>query len=329
MQDFVDYKIKDTSLINSGEDNTIRVYTHNQKWKIVEDLEQNNVDNKNIILDEETKKRFKEFYKKEFIDLVHYKISGEVIVSDLELIEDTVYQYNDNYDWLQFKCIMQEKQEYGFGELKDFKLPVEQFTRQIEFLGIQEEIKDVSWNDYRQFLESDVAKEMYSELIDYFNRNFKKSWNEEPYSKELSENNVIDNSTKIYLFLKDFRQDYNSSYPQVKYKETSILDLFRFSDYSIDIFSNSTISDDYYYKSGPLHIQNNGTFKPVTDEMLRPWKFKEQYNDNDDNDIYQQEADNTQKNPEILQDKKIVCFSNYDINKLFGNNKLLEQIMDI
>jgi len=95
---------------------------------------------------------------------------------------------------------------------------------------------------------------MYSELIDYFNRNFKKSWNEEPYSKELSENNVIDNSTKIYLFLKDFRQDYNSSYPQVKYKETSILDLFRFSDYSIDIFSNSTISDDYYYKSGPLHI---------------------------------------------------------------------------
>lgn len=343
MQEFFDYKIKDTSLINNGQDNTLRAYFHDQKWKMVEDLESKD-DYINIPLSDETKENFKEFYKNEFFEFIHTKLNSPVVVSEFVYKNDEYFKNNpyasntkkpkndkkydeyiynkyskpfdfsekkkikesqssfNNYDFVQFKCVMQEMYDNLTDplNLQNNRLPIEQFSRQVEYYGIQKEISNVTWNDFRQFLEQENTIKMYYELIDFYNKNFVKI-KTRTLDKDLELNEYDVNRVLNYLttFLGSFRVAQYSDYSEEKYKEGTILDLFMFREQSIDIFSNHSYDEDIYY--------NN------------------QY----DTDLDQTQQENLSKNPEIQQELKLVCFSNYDINRLFGDNNTLNKIMDI
>jgi hypothetical protein len=65
---------------------------------MVDDLKENN-NYEYITLTDDTKERFKEFYKNEFFEWIHSKLKSPIVVSEFEYKENSIRINNPNYDW--------------------------------------------------------------------------------------------------------------------------------------------------------------------------------------------------------------------------------------
>lgn len=317
MQDYIEYKIKDRTLVNEDQPNVIRIYPHDKKWKLKEDIEKLKDSDiyEDIPLTKETKEKFKEFYIKKFFEIAHTKLIKEKSASEFEYKDDMIHEDKDDFDWVSFKCFyfdyndedlkQDDTESFYFSEpLYEKQLPIDFYKRLDNILQDQTEMyfglkKDqvsdgvINEKQALNFIKNNKTK--IDEIINFYVKNLSDDKDAEQLNKNDKPTQIFSNLRLISKTLRNFSKDVN----HFEQKEGTIIDFFAFRDFSIDVFSSRTLDENIY----------------------------QQYKK--DKDLDQLEANSIQLNPELQQDIKLICFSKYDINRLFGDNETLNKIMEL